>query len=84
MGKAYFIIGTDTDCGKTFVTGSLAAYLRAEGRDVGVMKPFESASSDSLFLKEMSRKLKSGIREEDTVARLGGDEFILLLPEERI
>jgi diguanylate cyclase (GGDEF)-like protein len=34
-----------------------------------------------LFLKEMGRKLKSALREEDTVARLGGDEFILLLPE---
>ncbi len=34
-----------------------------------------------LFLKEMGRKLKSVLREEDTVARLGGDEFILLLPE---
>jgi diguanylate cyclase (GGDEF)-like protein len=38
-------------------------------------------ANGDLFLKEMSRKLKSGIREEDTVARLGGDEFILLLPE---
>jgi len=34
-----------------------------------------------LFLKEMGRKLKSVLREEDTVARLGGDEFILLLSE---
>lgn len=54
MGKALFIIGTDTDCGKTVVTGAIAACLRAGGRDVGVMKPFESASRDTLFLKEMS------------------------------
>ena len=34
-----------------------------------------------LFLREMSQKLKSAIRDEDTLARLGGDEFILVLPE---
>ena len=34
-----------------------------------------------LLLKEMARKLKSSVRNEDTVARLGGDEFILIFPE---
>ncbi len=54
MSKAYYIIGTDTNCGKTIVTGAIAAWLRKEGRDVGVFKPFEAASNDSQFLKEMS------------------------------
>lgn len=31
-------------------------------------------------LIELARRLRAGVREEDTVARLGGDEFILLLP----
>jgi diguanylate cyclase (GGDEF)-like protein/PAS domain S-box-containing protein len=31
-------------------------------------------------LVELSKRLKTHVREEDTVARLGGDEFILLIP----
>jgi len=38
-------------------------------------------SYGDLLLKEISKRLKSVIREEDTLARLGGDEFILLLPD---
>lgn len=34
-----FVTGTDTGVGKTVVTGGLAAALRAEGLNVGVMKP---------------------------------------------
>jgi diguanylate cyclase (GGDEF)-like protein/PAS domain S-box-containing protein len=34
-----------------------------------------------LLLTELSRRLKSCLREDDTLARLGGDEFIVLLPE---
>lgn len=34
-----------------------------------------------ILLVELSKRLKSILRTEDTLARLGGDEFILLLPE---
>ncbi len=34
-----------------------------------------------ILLVELSKRLKSLLRAEDTLARLGGDEFILLLPE---
>ena len=54
MKNAFFIIGTDTDCGKTLVTAGLAAHLRKAGRDVGVYKPFECACADAAFLKEAS------------------------------
>lgn len=37
-----FITGTDTGVGKTVVAGAMAAYLRAAGRSVGVMKPAET------------------------------------------
>jgi dethiobiotin synthetase len=39
MGQGLFIAGTDTAVGKTMVTAALAAWLRAAGYDVGVMKP---------------------------------------------
>jgi len=46
--KTIFITGTDTGVGKTAVACSLAAYLSLkEGRDVGVMKPFESGGEGS-------------------------------------
>jgi diguanylate cyclase (GGDEF)-like protein/hemerythrin-like metal-binding protein/PAS domain S-box-containing protein len=32
------------------------------------------------LLVEVSKRLKSVLRQEDTIARLGGDEFIILLP----
>ncbi len=38
--KSFFITGTDTDIGKTYVTAGLAIALRQMGVDVGVMKPF--------------------------------------------
>lgn len=37
-----FITATDTDVGKTVITGAIAAALRARGANVGVMKPIAS------------------------------------------
>ncbi len=34
-----FITGTDTDVGKTFIASGLAACMREDGIDIGVMKP---------------------------------------------
>ncbi|MBQ27909.1 MAG: dethiobiotin synthase [Nitrospiraceae bacterium] len=39
MGHGLFITGTDTGVGKTAVACALATKLRAQGHDVGVMKP---------------------------------------------
>ncbi len=63
MGKGILVTGTDTGVGKTLVTGGLAAVLRDNGVDVGVMKPVESGCrrednnlipQDALFLREMA------------------------------
>jgi dethiobiotin synthetase len=53
-----FITGTDTGCGKTFVTRLLAAKLRANGFDVGVMKPISTGpqkTNDAYYLKKKLR-----------------------------
>jgi dethiobiotin synthetase len=42
--KSFFITGTDTDVGKTYVTAGLAVTLRKMGIDVGVMKPFAAGT----------------------------------------
>lgn len=38
--KSFFITGTDTDVGKTWITAGLARAIRNMGIDIGVMKPF--------------------------------------------
>lgn len=38
-------------------------------------------SVGDLLLMELSTRLSTSIREEDTVSRMGGDEFVLLLPQ---
>lgn len=45
--KGFFITGTDTEVGKTVITGGLAGALSRRGRSVGVMKPV--ASGCTLF-----------------------------------
>ncbi|MEK6531361.1 MAG: dethiobiotin synthase [Deltaproteobacteria bacterium] len=60
MSRAYFITGTDTSVGKTFVGAGIASALREKGLSVGVMKPVETgctavrnklAPEDALTLK---------------------------------
>ena len=43
--KSFFITGTDTDVGKTYITSGLAVSLRKLDIDVGVMKPFAAGSA---------------------------------------
>ena len=61
--RGLFVTGTDTEVGKTIVTGGLAAILREAGLDVGVMKPAETGCevkngellpADADFLGKMS------------------------------
>jgi dethiobiotin synthetase len=39
LRKAYFITGTDTEVGKTFIAAGLGAAAKEEGLNVGMMKP---------------------------------------------
>jgi dethiobiotin synthetase len=45
MSRAVLIVGTDTEIGKTYVTGNLCRTLRESGTDCGVYKPVQSGSS---------------------------------------
>lgn len=63
MGKAWFITGTDTNIGKTFVSTGLARAFKRRGLSTGVMKPVETgcpmvgpalAPQDAIALKEAS------------------------------
>ena len=58
--RGFFITGTDTGVGKTFVTAGIAAVLKERGVNVGVMKPVETGCAekdrelepqDALYLK---------------------------------
>ncbi len=44
MLQSFFITGTDTDVGKTYIAAGLAVTLRKMGLDVGVMKPFAAGT----------------------------------------
>jgi dethiobiotin synthetase len=66
--KGFFITGTDTGVGKTYVGAGIAAALRSLGVDVGVMKPVETGCavrggklvpSDALNLARAARCLDS-------------------------
>lgn len=69
MQKGLFITATDTDVGKTFISGAIAAALKKRGINVGVIKPVASGavispngqlvSEDASFLMAAA-----GIREE--------------------
>ncbi len=63
MFKGIFVTGTDTGVGKTVIASGLAACLKEQGRNVGIMKPVETGCrlemgrlvpQDALFLKEAS------------------------------
>ncbi len=47
MARAFFITGTDTNVGKTFVSTLIARSLRAVGIDAGVMKPVETGCAEA-------------------------------------
>jgi len=62
MEKGVFVTGSDTGVGKTVIAGAIAAAIKAQGLDVGVMKPVASGakkiegklvSEDAVYLKKI-------------------------------
>jgi dethiobiotin synthetase len=46
MEKGVFVTGSDTGVGKTVIAGAIAAAIKAQGLDVGVMKPVASGAKE--------------------------------------
>ena len=62
MEKGIFVTGIDTGVGKTVIAGAIAAAIKAQGLDVGVMKPVATGareiegtlvSEDVVYLKKI-------------------------------
>lgn len=67
---AYFISGVDTDCGKTYVTGRMAAYLRHRGISVITQKPVQTGCTTVADdLVEHRKVMGSGMLPEDREGR---------------
>ena len=59
MLKSFFVTGTDTDVGKTYITAGLAVTFRKMGLDVGVMKPFAAGTAQKKRFKSEDVKILS-------------------------
>lgn len=67
---AYFISGVDTDCGKTYVTARMAAYLRHRGISVITQKPVQTGCTTVADdLVEHRKVMGSGMMPEDKEGR---------------
>ncbi len=74
MKRGYFVTGTDTAVGKTFVTCALAGLFKEIGLVVGVMKPIESGcpegeggNHDNILIPADAMKLKLASGSEDSM-----------------
>lgn len=76
--STYFITGTDTGAGKTFVTAGIAASLKRKGIDVGVMKPVESGCAErgGLVIPQDAVKLKEAAGADDTLDEINPYRFL--------
>lgn len=74
-GRFLVVVGTDTEIGKTLVTGALAAVLREQGVDCGVSKPVQSGASslDCVDSDAFRLKMLSGV--EDSLSMICPQSF---------
>ena len=73
--KSFFITGTDTDVGKTYVTAGLAVTLRKMGIDVGVMKPFAAGTAQKKGFKSEDVEILSAAAQVDDPENLMNPQF---------
>jgi dethiobiotin synthetase len=73
--KSFFITGTDTDVGKTYVTAGLATTFREMGIDVGVMKPFAAGTAQKKGFKSEDVKILSAAAQVSDPENLVNPQF---------
>ena len=73
--NSFFITGTDTDVGKTYVTAGLAVTLRKMGINVGVMKPFAAGTSQRKGFKSEDVEILSNAANVDDPESLVNPQF---------
>lgn len=69
--KSFFISGTDTDIGKTWITAGLAYSIKKLGVDVGVMKPFAAGNAQENGFKSKDVEILSN------AAQVNDPEYLL-------
>jgi len=57
--KSYFVTGTDTDVGKTWIIAGLARAFRSMGVNIGVMKPFAAGTLQKTGFKSKDAEILS-------------------------
>jgi len=57
--KSYFITGTDTDVGKTWIIAGLARAFRNMGINIGIMKPFAAGTLQKTGFKSKDVEILS-------------------------
>jgi dethiobiotin synthetase len=84
MKKGYFITGTDTGTGKTFIACALAGLFKETGIEVGVMKPVESGCPEGegdghgdILIPTDAMKLKLASGSEDHMDDINPYRFAL-------
>jgi dethiobiotin synthetase len=72
---SFFITGTDTDVGKTYITAGLAVSFRKMGIDVGVMKPFAAGSAQKKGFKSEDIEILSRAAQVNDPEKLINPQF---------
>ncbi len=73
--KSYFITGTDTDAGKTYVTAGLAAAIRKIGIDIGIMKPFAAGTPQKVGFKSEDTEILARAAQINDAEQLINPQF---------
>ena len=76
--KSFFITGTDTDVGKTYVTAGLAVTLRKMGTDVGIMKPFAAGKAQKKGFKSEDVEILSKAAQVNDPEKLVNPQFFVM------
>ncbi|MDE6651716.1 MAG: AAA family ATPase, partial [Paramuribaculum sp.] len=74
-GEIIFVSGTDTDAGKSYATGWLAAQIAAEGQTVATMKFVQTGNTDFSEDITVHRKIMGIDLLPEDVSRLTAPEI---------